>query len=237
MQRQKGSKLWYVIGATAIVLIVLGAMVIHGLRGSSASCVSWARSAPAYDPRREPEGWSRILTVPYEGETLRFGGIHGHYWRWLDRDEGRICGLHYNTDKIHATGVDDGRLLYAVEGYLVRLPIPEEQVPQPEQEAAVLQLLTGDVPLTWLGEPRAAGYVYWHGTYTEQNRASAVGFWLKHTALIAFTFDMGGEPGYPFTHDVKPGVDLQYAPKLNFDRGEPIGAAGPPTDPAHTTHE
>jgi len=222
MQQRRRSAFWLWTGVAAVVLIGSGLVLSHVLSGTAASCERWARSAPAYDPRSAPEGWSRILTFTYEGETLRFGGIHGHYWRWLDEDEGRICGLHYNTDKIHASGVDDGRLLYAVEGRLVRLPIPDDQVPQPVEEEAVLQLLTGDVPLTWLGEPRPPGYVYWHGAYTEQNRASAVGFWLKHTALIAFTFDMGGEPGYPFTHDVKPGVDLLYAPKLNFDRGETI---------------
>jgi len=231
--RRRVNKTWVWIAAAAAALAALCAAAAGlgatpaGLlaslgAGAQESCEQWARSAPPFDPRTPPEGWQRIVAFTYEGELLRFGGIHGHYWRWLDPEEGRICGLHYNTDKVHASGVADGRLLYAVEGYLVRLPIPEGQVPQPEQEGVVLQLLTGDVPLAWLGEPRPPGYVYWHGAYTEENRASSVGFWLKHTALIAFTFDMGGEPGYPFVHEVKPGVDLAYPPKLNFDRGEPL---------------
>lgn len=222
--RGRRVRLW--ASALGLVLIAAALVLSRGIGGPPSACEAWARSAPRYDPRRAPEGWNRTLAFSYEGDELRFGGIHGHYWRWLDQEEGRICGLHYNTDKVHASGVDDGRLLYAVEGRLVRLPIPEDQVPQPAEEGAVLQVLTGDVPLIWLGEPQPPGYVYWHSAYTEQNRASAVGFWLKHTALIAFTFDMGGEPGYPFTRDVKPGVDLAYAPKLNFDRGEPVGAPG-----------
>src|SRR5690606_17228747 len=111
-----GRRLWLWASALSLVVIVSGLVLSRGMGGPLASCEAWARSAPRYDPRQEPEGWSRILTFSHEGEELRFGGIHGHYWRWLDPEEGRICGLHYNTDKIHASGVDDGRLLYAVEG-------------------------------------------------------------------------------------------------------------------------
>lgn len=204
---------------------VLAALALAGCGRSPApadstaeACRAWAASAPPVDPHGPPPGWSRTIAVQRAGGELAFGPIDGHYWRRTGSDT--VCGLHYNAGRGTASQAPDGRLLYFVEGRLAHLPIPVDQVPQPVGDQRVVQQLTGDVPRTWLGAPMPPGFVYWHGTYdVKARRATATGFWLRHIAVRSFTFDMGGDRGYPFTHRVTPGVDMHFAPKLNFDVG------------------
>lgn len=185
-------------------------------------CASWAAQAPLHDPGRPPEGWSTLLRLRRDGRDLIFGPVVGHYWRLAGPGGERICGLHYNTGRTSASAEHRSVLLYVVEGRAGGLPVSEEETPQPEPPYREADRLSAEAPSDWLARrPAEPGFVYWRSAYDPRSRAAVPeGFWLRHTALFDFVFDMGDPSGgYPFTHSVRRGIDAQFAPKFVFDAG------------------
>lgn len=187
----------------------------------SEPCASWFREVPPYDAGKPPSGWTSTLVQRIEGEQVVFGRIPGHYWR-LTPDPNVVCGLHYNTGHTSASGEHPDALLYLVEGRLASLPLERNETPQPDEPWRVREELLEDAPVAWTQTaPEEPGYVYWRSYYHPGRRtAEPVGYWLRHVAFSTFTFDNGHADGnYAFTHRVEPGIDLRFAPKINFDAG------------------
>lgn len=182
-------------------------------------CARWFEDVPLNDPGHPPEGWVRSFIRTFDGDQLIYGPVPAHYWRQTD-DPNFVCGLHYNTGHTSARGKDGTALLYLVEGRLSRLPIERTQTPQPDEPWRVLEVLVPEAPEEWRRTaPDEPGYVYWRSFYNPRTRtAEPFGFWLRHTAIRTFVFD-NGEADYPFTHYVEPGIDMEFAPKINFDAG------------------
>jgi selenium-binding protein 1 len=117
--------------------------------------------------------------------------IPGHYW--VIGGSGQLSGKHYNTGPFGApqwwsSDAPDGALLYVVHG----------------------------VVDTWTAENAEAyarrGYVHYHELVTVEDGSLHPDkvVWLRHIARTSFTLDGGPHP--ELSHDVKPGVDLEFVP-------------------------
>lgn len=221
----------FVPGIVIGVLVAAGAVLWWALGGGAGRidvpaavaepCATWAADMPRYFPSEPPPGWSETLVINVNGRLYVFGPIEGHLWRVIGNGE-RICGLHYNTMRHSASAVADGMLLYVVEGVRADMPVPWDETPQPEEPYRILEYVLDIAPAEWLAtRPPEAGYVYWRSAYDAAARVAVpAGYWLRHVAVMDFRFDEGDPTGgYPFTHDVRRGVDTQFAPKIKFDAG------------------
>ncbi len=229
---QRAGRSWISVGAMAALIgaaVGLAGWWWFGPRQGSVAvpgyveepCATWFRDVPRYDPGAPPNGWTRLIVGTMDGEQIVYGNIPGHYWR-LTPDPDVICGLHYNTGHTSATGEHSDALLYIVEGRRAGLPLERSETPQPEEPWRVREELLEEAPVAWTETaPEEPGYVYWRSFYHPRERTAApVGYWLRHIAVSSFTFDNGQDGGeYAFTHSVRPGIDLEFAPKLNFDAG------------------
>jgi len=117
--------------------------------------------------------------------------IPGHYWSQASPTQ--FVGKHYNTGPFGAaswwaTGEDDGELLYIVHAII------DEWTEELAQYYASM------------------GYIHYHEMVSVDNATphpSKV-IWLKHIARKEFYLD--GGPAPEFSHQVYPGIDLEFIP-------------------------
>ena len=147
------------------------------------------------------QGFVHGIVIEVDGEDYYLAGapdglggafdIPGHYW--VQAGPNQLVGKHYNTGPFGAaqwwsSDAPDGELLYIVHAII--------DTWSPEKAASYA----------------ARGYIHYHelikvsdGTL-HPNKV----VWLKHTARTSFTLDGGPHP--ELTHDVTPGVDLEFIP-------------------------
>ena len=79
-----------------------------------------------------------------------------------------------------------------------------------------------DIPPGWLATrpPPQEEFVHFHSAY-DATGPVRTGYWLRHRAVAAFTYDMGGRvnAGSVLYHRVERGTDLTFPPLVEFDRG------------------
>ncbi len=146
-------------------------------------------------------GFVHGITVDVDGEDYYLAGapdgpggafdIPGHYW--VQAGPRQLVGKHYNTGPFGApswwsSDAPDGELLYKVHGII------DTWTPEKAQRYA------------------SRGYIHYHellkvsdGTLHPEKVV-----WLKHTARTHFTLDGGPHP--EVSHEVTPGVDLEFVP-------------------------
>jgi hypothetical protein len=63
-------------------------------------------------------------------------------------------------------------------------------------------------------------YRHFHSCYDGQGPVLA-GLWIRHKGNASFTYVMGGRvgPDSPLYHEVRPGIDRQFAKIMEFDAG------------------
>jgi len=147
------------------------------------------------------EGFRHGIVINVDGVDYYLAGapdgpggefdIPGHYW--VQASPTQLVGKHYNTGPFGApqwwsSDAPDGELLYMVH--------------------AIID--------TWSPEKADAyaskGYIHYHELITVDGgilHPSKV-VWLKHTARTSFTLDGGPHP--ELSHEVTPGVDLEFVP-------------------------
>jgi len=79
-----------------------------------------------------------------------------------------------------------------------------------------------DIPAPWWAtrpKPQEE-FIHFHSCYDAVGPVH-VGYWLKHRAVAAFTYDMGGRVGPEsiLYHHVNIGTDLEFARIVEFDWG------------------
>ena len=149
----------------------------------------------------DPAGFTHGIVLSVDGTDYYLAGapdgpggafdIPGHSWR--QAGPGHLVGRHVNTGPFGApswwsSDAADGELLYIVD--------------------AILD--------TWSVEKAEAyaerGYIHYHelievdGGELHPDKV----LWLKHTARTFFTLDGGPHP--ELSHEVSPGVDLEFVP-------------------------
>ncbi len=117
--------------------------------------------------------------------------IPGHYWVQAGPDQ--LVGKHFNTGPFGmaqwwSSDAPDGEYLYKVHGII--------DTWSPEKAAAYAE----------------RGYIHYHELVSVDDGVlhPTKVVWLKHTARTSFTLNGGPHP--ELSHEVTPGVDLEFVP-------------------------
>ncbi len=172
-------------------------------------------------PLEVPRGFAPRLEVFFEGHLYGFGPFVGYYFRPEDpADLTRLRFACFNERGFYASDAPVNALLYEGEAVLARLPGAGFELPTAGDR--IEPVFFPDAPAAWLAtrpEPRDQ-FLHFHSAY-DASGPTVVGYWLRHVAARAFTYDMGGRvgPGSPLYHRVSPGPDLSFPSIVEFDRG------------------
>jgi hypothetical protein len=172
-------------------------------------------------PHQVPRGYTATLQMMVDGRQLSFGPFVGYYFRPPDpADLSRLAFVCFNERRFYTLDLPDGALLY--EGEAVRVNLPAAGT-LPELSKERIQPVFGPaIPASWLAtRPQPADeFVHFHSCYDAAGPVRT-GYWLRHEAVAAFTYDMGGRvgPDSVLYHPVKPGADRDFAPIVEFDAG------------------
>lgn len=147
------------------------------------------------------DGFIHGIVIPVDGEDYYLAGapdgpdgqydIPGHYWAILDKN--RLAGKHYNTgpfgaEKWWSSDAEDGELLYNVD--------------------AIIDTWSETKAIYYI----AKGFIHYHELIRvsdgELHPTKVV--WLRHVGKTNFTLD--GGPAPDLTHEVSPGLDLDFIP-------------------------
>ena len=167
------------------VLVLVAVVVVLVLAAVPVSAKGFTH-APVIDV----DGVDYYLAGAPDGPDGAFD-IPGHYWVQAGRN--KLVGKHYNTGPFGApqwwsSDAPDGELLYIAH------VIIDEWTPEKAAQYA------------------SRGYTHYHefvSVADGSHHPTKVG-WFKHTARTSFTLD--GGPAPQFSHDVTPGVDLEFIP-------------------------
>lgn len=176
---------------------------------------------PGEVPLEVPRGFAPRLEIPFEGHLYGFGPFVGYYFRPENpADLARLRFVCFNERGFYASDAPVNALLYQGEAVLVRLP--DAGLPLPSDGDRIEPVFFSEAPPAWLAtrpEPQDA-FLHFHSAYDASGPAR-VGYWFRHVAVRAFTYDMGGRvgPGSPLYHRVSPGLDLNFPAIVEFDRG------------------
>ena len=168
-----------------------------------------------------PPGALQRLMVEHGSRVYQFGPFVGYYFQPVQgRDLTRLQFWCYNEDQFYTQDRPAGALLFTGEAVFTCLPDPAPY--QPEQGRRMLPVFSADIPEAWQAtrpEPREA-FTHFHSSYDAQG-AVACGYWVRHEAQSAFTYDMGGRvgPSSELFHEVQPGVDRDFPNIVEFDTG------------------
>lgn len=187
-----------------------------------ALCGACARQDPGEVRLEVPHGYVQRLHVLHGGRWYGFGPFIGYYFKPMDPgDLGRLRLLCFNERGFYASDAPRNALLY--EGDAVLVELPEAEVSLDGEDAdRIRPLFDPHLPESWRAtrpEP-AEQYRHFHSCYDARGPAR-VGYWLRHEAKRAFTYDMGARvtSGSPLYHVVAPGPDRAFASSVEFDRG------------------
>lgn len=185
MENIKDKKNLSIIGIIAVIaVIIVGVFVFNQYSGGAEDSQETAVDATDIDNKlvvviTPSAGFDEVLSFVSNGEDFTLGPIPGHYWK-QDSDT-TLLAEHYNGSEPFpwASDVTADTLLYEAEGILGTCS-NGYNVDKPDED----------------------GFVHFHGS----NEDSDTGFWLKHTAVTAFTWQ--GPPGNPdIGRNVPIGVD------------------------------
>jgi len=172
---------------------------------------------------RIPRGYVSTLEIDIDGRLCRFGPFVGYYFR-PDSPTNllNLSFLCFNERRFYTNQLPANALLFRGEAQQVTLPGTGSLPPSGEER--MQPVFFRDAPQAWL-ETRPAPkdeFIHFHSCYDARG-AVHHGYWLRHEAVAAFTYDMGGRvgPGSPLYHKVEPGVDKGFAQIVEFDRGPP----------------
>ncbi|MFW5856323.1 MAG: hypothetical protein ACOCX4_00470 [Planctomycetota bacterium] len=198
------------------ILLVAGVILISLLAGgqTNASGADWT----------PPDGYTRILRFRHEGRSLSFGPFVGYAFRPVEAGRpDRVAFVCRNIDSFYTNDLPAGALLFTGEAVLTTLPDAGRSLPDRNR---INPVFFDEAPSAWTAsrpEPQDA-YLHFHSAYDAEG-AVRTGYWLRHEAEAAFTYDMGGRvgPQSPLHHEVTPGVDRAFAAVIEFDHGPPAG--------------
>jgi hypothetical protein len=167
-----------------------------------------------------PHGYMARLEQVYEDRLIGFGPFVGYYFRPEDpRDLSRLHFVCINENGFYSSDMPDGVKLF--EGAAVRVTLPEADFDIPIRDR-INPVFFDKAPQKWLEsrpEPRDE-YLHFHSCYSGVGPV-LTGYWLRHSAVAAFTYDMGGHVKEDSTlyHRVQKGVDRNFAKIIEFDNG------------------
>ncbi len=168
-----------------------------------------------------PRGYTATLQLLVEGRLLGFGPFVGYYFRPLDpADLSRLAFICFNERQFYTADLPDGARLFT--GEAVRADLPPVDPPPMQEQGRIRPVFDRDIPAAWLDTRPAPQdeFVHFHSCYDGVGPVST-GYWLRHVAAAAFTYDMGGRLGADsiLYHKVSPGPDRHFPRIVEFDAG------------------
>lgn len=186
--------------------------------------VLWACGSPSTEDSaapRIPRGYLKALEFVHNERLLRFGPFVGYYFRpEIPGDFRRLHLLCYNEGRFYASDAPDGALLF--EGTAVLTDLPPLPVSLPQSEERIQPVFFQDAPPPWIASRPEPQDVYRHfHSCSDATGAVLTGYWLRHTPVRDFTYDMGGRvgPASPLYHQVRMGDETGFPQIMEFDRG------------------
>lgn len=167
-----------------------------------------------------PHGYMARLEQVHENRLIGFGPFRGYYFRPRDpKDLSRLVFVCFNEDGFYSSDMPAGARLF--EGTAVRVTLPRADFEIPVKNR-INPVFFADAPQKWLEsrpEPRDE-YLHFHSCYNGSGPV-LTGYWLRHTAMAVFIYDMGGRiaENSPLYHRVQKGVDRDFAKIIEFDKG------------------
>ncbi|MFW5989490.1 MAG: hypothetical protein ACOCPQ_04570 [Desulfosudaceae bacterium] len=167
-----------------------------------------------------PRGYLSVLEIEKDGRRLGFGPFEGYYFK-PDKtaDLTRLKFVCFNERSFYTRDLPENARLFEGEAVLTRLPEVDFEIPAADR---INPVFFSEAPRPWLeSRPRPRDeFLHFHSCYDSQGPV-LTGYWVRHKAVAAFTYDMGGrvEPDSPLYHEVTPGVDRDFARIVEFDRG------------------
>jgi len=167
-----------------------------------------------------PHGYMARLEQMHEGGLIGFGPFVGYYFRPEDpQDLSRLRFVCFNENGFYSSDMAKGAKLY--EGEAVRITLPDADLAIPAEDR-INPIFFVDAPDAWLeSRPNPKDeFLHFHSCYNGVGPVRT-GYWIRHTAVTDFTYDMGGKVGKdsPLYHKVGKGLDPQFARIIEFDRG------------------
>jgi len=174
-----------------------------------------------------PRGYVDTLEVDRRGRILGFGPFVGYYF--LPPDPGDLTRLRFvcfNERGFYSSDAPVNAQLFKGEAVFTALADVDFSIPKKNR---IHPVYFKETPGEWLEnrpEPRAE-FLHFHSCYNDAGPVLA-GYWIRHQAVRAFTYDMGGRvtEDSPLYHKVTTGPDTRFARIVEFDRGPGSGADG-----------
>jgi hypothetical protein len=172
-------------------------------------------------PAQVPRGFYAVLRIVEDGRQIHFGPFVGYYFKpATPNDLHHLTFICLNERRFYTKDLPDGALLYEGEALLTVLP-PSIPIPAFDGDR-MLPIFDQHIPAAWWAtrpQPQDE-FVHFHSCYDATGPVHT-GYWLRHRAVAAFTYDMGGRvgPDSILYHRVVPGPDRQFARIVEFDSG------------------
>jgi len=203
----KPDRLWLWAAVGSLLLLACG------LPG----CGSGDQAPPAL---KVPRGYLPILEIERNGRLLGFGPFVGYYFKPETRGNlQKLRFICFNERSFYTRDLPENTELFRGEAVLTRLADVDFDIPAARR---INPVYFTDAPVEWTAarpEPKDE-FVHFHSCYDAQGPVLA-GYWIRHTASAAFTYDMGRRvgPDSSLYHPVGPGPDRAFARIIEFDRG------------------
>ena len=170
-----------------------------------------------------PPGYQATLEVMAGGTLHSLGPFVGYYFKPAPGLE-HLKFICFNERIFYAGDMPQNAKLFEGEAVLTRLPGEDSSIPQGAER--ITPVFFPQAPEAWLKtRPQPVEeFCHFHSLHSARG-ASLWGYWLRHRALAAFSYDMGDRVGVgsPLYHKVEPGPDLHFAKIIEFDRGRSDG--------------
>lgn len=174
-----------------------------------------------------PRGYLDTLEISRGGQILGFGPFVGYYFLPPEpEDLTKLRFVCFNERGFYSSDAPVNAKLY--EGEAVFSSLADVDFPIPMKNR-INPIFFEDAPEKWIEnrpEPQAE-FLHFHSCYNDAGPVPA-GYWLRHRAVRAFTYDMGGRVTQesPLYHEVSQGPDTRFPRIVEFDRGPDSGAEG-----------
>ena len=179
-----------------------------------------SESAPKRLALDIPRGYMSTLDIEINGRVLQFGPFAGYYFKPDSPDDlSRLSVLCFNEDFFYTRDMPENTLLFEGDAILTTL----ESVEAPKTgDQRIIPVFFHQAPRAWLQrrpDPQNE-FIHFHSCY-DKSGPTLTGYWLRHRAKAAFTYDMGQRVNEesPLYHTVTPGIDKNFAKIIEFDRG------------------
>lgn len=145
-------------------------------------------------PLKIPKGYLPVIEIEIEDRLLTFGPFVGYYFKPADPGSfAQIAFVCFNERFFYTRDLPENSLLFEGNAVLTTLSSTNDPGISLTGSHRIHPVFFKTAPLEWLNSrplPKDE-YVHFHSCHDAQG-AVLTGYWIRHRAVAAFTYDMGG---------------------------------------------